>query len=87
MILEEKEVTGGRGGQGQVRADQGQGEGLGFCSPYSEQSLQGLHLSLCSPFSFRKIVLDAGERAEKGQETKRQLSPQAGPAVLRSRPR
>lgn len=49
---------------------QGQGEGLGFCSPYNEKLLQGLHLSLVSHFSYRKIVLDAGERAEKGQEHK-----------------
>lgn len=56
--------------KGRSRIAQGQGEGLGFCSPYNEKSLQGLHLSLCSHFSFRKIVLDAGERAEKGQEYK-----------------
>ena len=52
--------------KGRSRIAQGQGEGLGFCSPYNEKSPQSLHLSLCSHFSFRKIVLDAGERAEKG---------------------
>lgn len=66
MILEEKKVTGGRGGQGQVPYSPGAGRGAWLCSPYNEKSLQGVHLSLGS----RKIVLDAGERAEKGQEYK-----------------
>lgn len=56
----------GEEAKGRSRIAQGQGEGLGFCSPYNEKSLQGVHLSLGS----RKIVLDAGERAEKGQEYK-----------------
>lgn len=65
-----REESDGRGGQGQVPYSPGAGRGLGFCSPHNEKLLQGLHLSLGSHFSCEKIVLDAGERAEKGQEHK-----------------
>lgn len=68
MILEEESDRWERS-QGQVHVAQGQGEGLGFVL-HTMRSCCKVCTGLGSHFSCEKVVLDAGERAEKGQEHK-----------------